>query len=275
MVSKIITNVLVYLINITNNEQRIHRLSSKAFHRKYVIKSIDDKLEVQNRILSFKKLISDAIRPSDNLKRFGSKNDGGYLVFSKIDNGTNLVSCGIGSDTSFEFQIASQVKNVYMFDHTIDKVDGLSKNMFFFKKGVDVETSGLYTTLGDIIMKNDIKKSILKMDIEGMEWRILDSISLEFLTKFDQIIIELHNLFEISLSDRGDLYFRVIKKLTALFTIVNIHPNNWGEYRVLCGIPFVDTLELTMVNKNFVPKAPSNPVNLNSPNNPEEPDFVF
>ena len=151
----------------------------------------------------------------------------------------------------------------------------MTKNMYFFKKGVHKESSDSFATITDIIEDNEIGKSILKLDIEGMEWEIIDSLEINVLREFDQIIIEFHDLFQIAFNHKSDLYFRVLKKLTSYFDIINMHPNNWGEFRILCGVPFVNTLELTMLNKNI--KTQISPIikSLNMPNNPLEPEFIL
>jgi len=267
--------ILAYLICLTKNEHRIYRLSSETFNNKFSIKSISDKKVIQNRVISFLDLIKDSTIVICETKRFGSANDGGYILYPKIEPETSVISCGIGDNASFDFEIAAEVKNVFMYDHTINNVAGLKSNMYFFKKGVHKESSDSFATITDIIEDNEIGKSILKLDIEGMEWEIIDSLEINVLREFDQIIIEFHDLFQIALNHKSDLYFRVLKKLTSYFDIINMHPNNWGEFRILCGVPFVNTLELTMLNKNI--KTQISPIikSLNMPNNPLEPEFIL
>jgi hypothetical protein len=213
---------------------------------------------------------------TSGLKRFGSKNDGGYVIYSDIDRETSVISCGIGNNASFDFQISTEVKDVYMYDHTIANVKNLKSNMHFFEIGVDAESWDKYISIPEIIEKNKIQKSILKIDIEGMEWNILDSLEEHVLEKFDQIIVEFHNLFDITSLEKSKLYFRVISKLAAYFSIINIHPNNWSESRIICGLPFSDTLELTFLNKNIKLINSQRMLNLNMPNNPLEPNiFLF
>jgi hypothetical protein len=108
-----------------------------------------------------------------------------------------------------------------------------------------------------------------------MEWAIFDSLNLDFLKLFDQIIVEFHNLFEIASDIKGDLYLNVLDKLISGFNIINVHPNNWGEFRILCGVPFVDTLEVTFLNKEIEMIPSLDPLDLNQPNNPDELEFTL
>jgi FkbM family methyltransferase len=275
MLKSTIVKILVYLICLTKNEHRIHKLSSETFHKRFSIRSITDKKVVQNRVISFLELIKDSTIMNCEIKRFGSANDGGYILYPGIDPETSLISCGIGDNASFDFEIAAKVKNIYMYDHTIIEVVDLKPNMYFFKKGVSSQTTNSFTTIIDIIESNKIGKSILKLDIEGMEWEIIDSLDIDTLIKFDQIIIEFHDLFQIALKHNCELYFRVLKKLTEYFTIINVHPNNWSQFRILCGVPFVDTLELTMFNKSIKPAISPTKKILNAPNNSLEPEFIL
>jgi FkbM family methyltransferase len=275
MLKNFIVKILAYLICLTKNEHRVYRLSSETFNNKFSIKSISDKKVVQNRVISFLDLLKDSTIVNCETKRFGSAHDGGYILYPKIEPETSVISCGIGDNASFDFEIAAEVKNVFMYDHTINNVVGLKSNMYFFKKGVNKENADSFATIAAIIEDNEIRKSILKLDIEGMEWEIIDSLEIDILRKFDQIIVEFHDLFQIALNHKSELYFRVLEKLISYFDIINMHPNNWGEFRILCGVPFVDTLELTMLNKNI--KIQKSPIinNLNMPNNPLEPEFIL
>ena len=266
---------MVFLIKFTKSEHRFHRLSSEAFNNKLLLQSAKQKLIIQHRIISFLQLINSSYEQNAQKNRFGSINDGGYVLYSEINPDTEVISCGIGNNASFDFEIAKKVKAVYMYDHTIKGVKKLTSNMFFSKIGINKENSRAYTTIKNIMFKNKIKKAILKLDIEGMEWDILDTMDSKTLIKFDQIVVEFHDLFKIVSPEVADTYFRVIKKLIAHFKIINIHPNNWGEFRILCGVPFVDTLEITLLNKKNKMKKTTSNKKFNSPNNPLEPEFIL
>jgi FkbM family methyltransferase len=268
-------DLLVSVIRFTSAEYKVHRLSTEAFNRKHLLISTKDKMMMQERLISFLSLIQSSFLKIDELKRFGSENDGGYVICSIIDKETSVISCGIGNNASFDFQISKEVKDVYMYDHTIETVKNLNANMKFFKVGVDTKSQNSYVSIEEIIEKNRINTSVLKIDIEGMEWNILDSLDLNVLKKFDQIIVEFHNLFEITFQEKSSLYFRVLRNLVSHFSIINVHPNNWSDSRILCGIPFADTLEITFLNKNIKVKNSKKTINLDMPNNSLEPDFLL
>ena len=267
--------MLVHVIRVTGLESKLHRLSVEAFHHKYAAGLKTNRPGIQKQLLSFLEIIDKSTLQTAKLERFGSEYDGGYVVYSEIHKDTSVISCGIGNDASFDFAIAHSAKNVYMFDHTISTVSDLKLNMHFYRLGINNYTHGFFVSLPDIVKNNKIDKCVLKMDIEGMEWEILDSLELEFLNRFDQIIVEFHDLFKIASESQGSLYLNVINKLVAGFNIVNVHPNNWGEFRIFCGVPFVNTLEVTCLNKAIEVGSELNPINRNHQNNPADPEYIL
>jgi len=267
--------MLISIINATDLGGKFYKLSAASFHRKYLVDRDTDKQIIQKRILLFLKKIKESMVLTENLIRLGSANDGGYVMYSKLWKDTSVISCGIGGNASFDFAVSGLVKSVFMFDHTIEEMQDLKPNMHFRKIGLGVVSEKSFISIPDIASNYDIKKCILKIDIEGMEWAIFDSLNLDFLKLFDQIIVEFHNLFEIASDIKGDLYLNVLDKLISGFNIINVHPNNWGEFRILCGVPFVDTLEVTFLNKEIEIIPSLDPLDLNQPNNPDELEFTL
>ena len=87
-------------------------------------------------------------------------------------------------------------------------------------------------------MKNS-KNVLLKVDIEGDEYRIINDIIKNY-DKINLLIIEFHYVYK---------NFRLIKKFLSNtnFKIIHIHANNFGGIEKN-GIP--TTLEITLLNKN-------------------------
>jgi len=71
------------------------------------------------------------------------------------------------------------------------------------------------------------QRNILKMDIEGHEWRIIDLVKDEILVQFDQIIFELHRVYE---AENLELRLRVLKKLNKYYYLVHNHKNSFNPY---------------------------------------------
>ena len=122
---------------------------------------------------------------------------------------------------------------------------------------------------------NNIKnnKILLKIDIEGGEYDIIDEI-FEYHEKFVLILIEFHNLnvFE-------EKFEQKIKKLKSRFEIIHLHGNN-NDGMNNGNLPV--TLEVTLVNKNYINEKNEKkynydfPIkNLDFPNNPSKADLAF
>ena len=195
-----------------------------------------------------------SFKPKKNYKliRLGRDNDGGYLVGSKtIKETKSLLSFGILDDCSFEndFKKKNSVE-VFCFDQIKYKSYWIKRiyndlgasiyninfsffrntifRYFEFKKFFKDKTNFLIEkhlvkgSLKKIIDEdNEIKKPLLiKIDIEGAEYRLLDEILLyqKFLSG---LIIEFHDV---------DLNQEKIAKCIDDFNLhlTHIHPNNFG-----------------------------------------------
>lgn len=115
------------------------------------------------------------------------------------------------------------------------------------------------------------------MDIEYDEWEVFDEISVDVLSKFNQIICEFHFFFLDPLNlDNEKLtpyftkfsknnykkinyllkqrYEKVLKKLTRHFTIFHLSANNSLPLKKLFNKKFPQLIELSLVNNRFVKK---------------------
>ncbi len=217
-----------------------------------------------------------------NLIRLGRNHDGGYVIDSSIIKKCNtLISFGLGSDWSFELEYIKRNKNVkiYLYDHTVSAYPYIkdilkygkrfltlrskykdvlirlkylndynrflkSKNIIFFKEEI--------TFPSDSRKKADIHKVfsrietdeevILKVDIEGSEYKIINQIKM-FSKKIKMIIIEFHWI-----NQNENSFIDSVKMLKENFDIIHVHGNN-HHGKLKSGIPIV--LEMTFLNKNY------------------------
>ena len=147
-----------------------------------------------------------------NLIRIGPKTDGGYIVDKRIFNKTDtLITCGLNDDWEFEKSFLKKNKNskIFAYDHTVTKEFWLSRfkkdiisllllkklkigkildvfkyvdyqlffrnnKKHFEKKIVFKEKGNEETTIPRII--NNHNNVVLKIDIEGDEYKILNDI---------------------------------------------------------------------------------------------------
>jgi hypothetical protein len=131
------------------------------------------------------------------------------------------------------------------------------------KNEIDVE---------EIFSKIESNQVLLKVDIEGSEYEIIDQI-ISFSDKISSLIIEFHQIdeFENNFKDK-------IEKLKSKFEIIHIHGNN-NTGILPSNLP--QTIELTFLNKKnykglkneFVYDFPIDEIDF--PNNPNFKDIYF
>lgn len=231
-------------------------------------------------------LLANRVRKINNLlmvknqkvkiKRFGSRNDGGYFLADNFDKNTLLVSAGIGYNCDFEKSLIKKVKNAILIDPHIDKYFPAVPNYKMYKKRLGSKTEGSTVSLDFVLGTFPNDKVILKIDIEGSEYSILDKISHKQLLRIDQLIVEFHNLTKIY-DDR--FYFKLIqilKRIRETHNLALVTPNNYSISTILGGEVISDVLETLFINKalNFPKKLSDKQFKLTS-NNPNLPNHYF
>lgn len=215
------------------------------------------------------------------LKRFGSVNDGGYLVCDNLSEGVqSAYSYGVGPndqlgcDVSRRYHVA--VHEYDCFDPARPTCDGgvfKFHNECLAPRAIRDRHRRVFDSLQHQFEKNGDagKRLLVKIDIEGAEWEALLATPDVVLERIDQIPMELHVFKGVT-----PLHLRVIRKLKSLFYVVNLHYNNFAcnpKMRPLRATAF----EVLLVNKRLgeldasAPSpAPMSP--LNAPDNPQAPD---
>ena len=223
-----------------------------------------------------------AIRPvalkNCTLKRFGSVNDGGYLMCENLI-GPIAATYSYGIDT--EDNWGCEVSTTY--NVAVHQYDCFTPHRPACKGGRPVfhneciadrrkiEDSYSYDTLAHQIARNGDagKRLLVKMDVEGAEWDSLLATPDGVLERIDQLPMELHGI-----DDRR--YLEVVRKLKRTFYVVSVHFNNWS-----CAPdadPFPSrTYQVLLVNKRLGIPNPSAPPRTagslpDAPDSPDKPD---
>lgn len=235
----------------------------------------------------------------NDLKRYGNKHDGGYLL-NEIDllESNLLLSFGLNDDWSFEKQIKNQtslpiisydksiskniffrkilnallkpwqirkiIHSIYVFVDYLFFFQGSTKHLKYFvgKKTL----SNNFKDLSGVLKSITEEKVFLKIDIEGSEYRILEEI-LSFQSRFTGIIIEFHDI---------DLHLEKIKSfIEGLKThrICHIHVNNFGEIMTHPRLPQVVEITFTINHNLSHTSQMKSPHPLDSPNDRSKTDF--
>ncbi len=212
------------------------------------------------------------------LKRFGSANDGGYLMCENLIGPLDAAySYGVGPNDDWACEVSRRyhapVHQYDCFDPARPSCDG--GKFVFHNECVGNWTghtgSHFFDTLENQIRKNgdNGRHLIIKMDIEGAEWDSLLAAPDELLASIPQIAMEMHGFDNPKIVE-------VLRKLKRNFYLVNLHFNNWSCTPKAAPFP-AWAYQTHWVNKRIgvldtaAPfPAPMNP--LNAPDSSTRPD---
>jgi hypothetical protein len=186
--------------------------------------------------------------------RLGRDGDGGYVMLNDFAEVSAALSFGINDDCSWDTDIARRGIDVYQYDHTVDGPPTPNARFRFFKKRIAAEMSEQSETLGSALAKlpaPDVGHTILKIDIEGSEWEVFDSTTIEQLARFSQVVGEFHGFSNALDASWRDTAHRVMSKLRSVFEVVHVHGNNHAPFAVVANIAIPESIELTFANRTI------------------------
>ena len=212
------------------------------------------------------------------LKRFGSANDGGYLMCENLIEPLDAAySYGVGPNDDWGCEVARRY-NVPLHEYDcFDPARPICEGgRFIFHNECVGDSSGerksrFFDTLENQIRRNgDIgRRIIIKMDIEGGEWESLPAAPDELLDSISQLAMEMHGYDDPKILE-------VLRKLKRTFYLVNLHFNNWSCTSQAAPLP-AWAYQVLWVNKRIGIVDPTAPVPppmspLNAPDAPTRPD---
>ena len=161
--------------------------------------------------------------------RVGKGYDGGYVICDipnvKYDF---FISGGIEHDITFECNLLSKYPDLYCvaFDGTINALPYEHDRLQFIKKNIGSVSNENMSNLREYFDK--YKNIFLKLDIEGGEYELFNSLTNDDFLKIKQLVIEFHPYYD----------FGIKKRLEKTHWLVHFHGNNCcGVYD--SGIPVV------------------------------------
>jgi hypothetical protein len=184
------------------------------------------------------------------LKRFGGLGDGSYVLPQKyVTKGTYLISGGIENNNELEISLANLGVHGIQIDNSINQAPKTHKNLEFRKVTISDSDSQTETTLSSLMKLNSNEgRLIVKLDIEGYEWRTLAALTKNELASIDCLILELHNLSLISSPDQGREILEVLGKIEAAgLRSIFCQANNGCLNYVLGGTLIPDNMEVTFI----------------------------
>ena len=187
--------------------------------------------------------------------RIGSKEDGGYILLDDFENIRITYSFGIDHEISFDKDLADKNIDIFMYDHSIEKLPFYNKKFHWKKIGLTEKKnySNNMKTFKELLQENghtNEKNMILKIDIDGGEWNIFSDIDNEILLQFKYIVVEFH-FNDLCISQ----YQKVFKKLNKNHQIFHLHCNNYDSIIKFDGCYICKALEISYIikeNNSFI-----------------------
>lgn len=210
--------------------------------------------------------------------------DGGYVMADDLDGIHAALSLGVGDDISWDLQMTGMGIEIHQFDHTVEEPAAVAGNplLHFNRCGIagQNDPAKRMRTIADILasdLAGHPGDLILKIDIDGHEWEVFDSMPADVLTRFRQICLEIHHpLGRPTQRAQRARNLRVLHKLYETFAPVHLHANNAGPVRVICGMQVPKLLEITYIRRdgrNFTDCTDDHPGPLDVPNLPSQPEI--
>ena len=207
-----------------------------------------------------------------NLLRVGPRKDGGYIIDRRvIKKSKTVITCGLNDDWEFEknYLKINPESKIIAYDHTvnkkfwkkrfkkdfialillkkitINKILDIFKYIdykFFFKRNIHISKKVVLNkkNTNEISIKEilDKKKNvILKIDIEGDEYKILNDINNEQ-NKINLLLVEFHDI-----SKNMQKIKNFLNK--SKFKIIHLHGNNYGGVDKFNN---PNVIEVTLIN---------------------------
>lgn len=183
--------------------------------------------------------------------RVGKADDGGYIMFDEFNEVEAVYSFGIAEDVSCDRFFADKGIDVFMYDHSINRLP--EQNSYFHWKKLGLCAEGINTdnmkSLREFIEENghqNAKNMVLKMDIEGYEWDVFAEMPDEILNQFSQITMEIHYLFDYN---RRENMYKALERINRTHQLIHIHANNANPAIVTEKFCYPKNLEVTYLKR--------------------------
>jgi len=188
--------------------------------------------------------------PAADRVRLGRDGDGGYVLLAEgLEKIEAFYSYGINRDYSFDLALHRRTgAEGRLFDPTVDYPAVIEPGLSFRKIGLATGEG----TIGEHVdaFGDRGKRMLLKVDVEGAEWRWLSSCDGEDPVMFDQILLELHKLGDVT---RHAEYANCLRRINRDFFLFHVHANNFVPLLDLPEGLLPPLLECCFVRKDLCP----------------------
>lgn len=237
----------------------------------YVVSSNSTAAEVRKTLLAELRTVT---LTNCALKRYGSANDGGYLMCENLTKGvSSAYSYGIAHEDNWGCDVSRQLGVVvHQYDCFTPHRPSCDGGRFAFHDecvGPKSETRDgqpFDTITAQIDRNGDARNQLLmKIDVEGAEWDSIMATPDAVLEKIVQMPMELHGTDEAK-------FVAVIRRLKRQFHLVNLHFNNWSCSSAARPLPAL-AFQVLWVNKKVGMLDPdgASPASMSPLNAPDHP----
>ena len=221
-----------------------------------------------------------------DLVRVGGEIDGGYVMLDTLRPPmvTAGYSFGVGHDVSWDVDVARRGIELVLYDHTVKRLPEPVPRARFVRTGIrGREPVAGQKTVAQVLADNGHagrRDLVLKMDIEGAEWPVLEEVSSETLSSFAQIVIELHGLIDVLTPAGHTRIVAALAKLAETHQPIHVHGNGYELPVWIGGLVLPQVLEVSYVRREdhagrFIPRDEVFPTGLDRPNQPAMPDIAL
>jgi hypothetical protein len=154
----------------------------------------------------------------------------------------------VGNDVTLDAELSKIISKVHFYDHTVSDLPQTIQNAVLHKEEIGYikeSTVTLEETLTRLKPEGDV---VLKMDIEGSEWEVIENtISLG---DFKQIVIEFHGLHQIINLDFFIKAASALRKIYSTHAPVHLHANNYVPLAIIGNSAVPDVIEVTYLSRS-------------------------
>lgn len=219
-------------------------------------------------------------QPKAEWCRVGGPADGGYVMAQDF-TGAVAISMGVGWDDTWDAEaLRLGAVSLAQFDPTIRRPPRNLKGARFYRLGIasaSDSAAGL-VSLEDALQLADPgtqEEFVLKMDIEGHEWGVLDNAPQNWAAPCRQIVAELHCWSQIGEPEFAATVLRVLEQLGSTHVPVHLRANNAVPLVSVGAYATPSALEVTWVRRDLAQAIePLSTLRhrLDAPNDPRTPE---
>ena len=219
--------------------------------------SIDANLNVSFEYYKeLKELLKVYTPQNKGIARIGNQDRAdGYIMIQDFKSPSVVYSFGLKDELPLEFELAEKGYEIFLYDNSVTAPANLTDNMHFFKEGLGevYNPYGPLDTLKNYIYQNEHNihnNMILKINLKGSEWDILNSIDSKTLNQFDQIVVEFHDLIKGCSDERKQLILNALRHLQETHQLIHLHANNSSRTIKIGNTIFADIMEASFAKKD-------------------------